>query len=196
MAPILIGRLERLLRRPQQLCGDDFARELGSPQFARTIGLVAVNSRPMASNQGFKSLIPDKRRLDSKFLFHWLKAKTSFLQSLGNGATFKEISKSVVERIEIPLPPLDEQRRIAAILDKADALRRKRKRAIALLDDLGHAVFRKMFSNHEANPEVAVGDVTSCMVPGRDKPRSFSGGVPWITTRELRALNVTRAERQ
>ncbi|MEH2551294.1 restriction endonuclease S subunit [Bradyrhizobium sp. AZCC 2262] len=89
------------------------------------IGLVAINAVPMATNQGFKSLVPDRRRVDSKFLFHWLRSKTTFLQSLGNGATFKEISKGVVERIEIPLPPLAEQRRISAILDKADALRRK-----------------------------------------------------------------------
>lgn len=101
----------------------------------------------MATNQGFKSLVPDVRRLDSKFLFHWLKSKTSFLQGLGNGATFKEISKAVVERIEIPLPPLDEQRRIAAILDKADALRRKRKRALDLLDSLAQSIFIEMFGD-------------------------------------------------
>ena len=99
----------------------------------------------MATNQGFKSLVPDRRRLDSKFLFHWLKSKTSFLQGLGNGATFKEISKAVVERIEIPLPPLDEQQRIAAILDKADALRRTRKRALELLDSLTQSIFLEMF---------------------------------------------------
>jgi len=109
------------------------------------IGLVAINTVPMATNQGFKSLVPDRRRLDSKFLFHWLKSKTSFLQGLGNGATFKEISKAVVERIEIPLPPLDEQQRIAAILDKADALRRTRKRALELLDSLTQSIFLEMF---------------------------------------------------
>ena len=109
------------------------------------IGLVAINAVPMATNQGFKSLVPDSRRVDSKFLFHWLKSKTSFLQGLGNGATFKEISKGVVERIKIPLPPLDEQRRITAILDQADALRRKRKRALDLLDSLTQSIFLEMF---------------------------------------------------
>lgn len=109
------------------------------------IGLVAINRRPMATNQGFKSLVPDRRRLDSKFLYHWLSANTAYLQALGNGATFKEISKAVVERIEIPLPPLDEQGRIAAILDKADALRRKRKLALELLDGLSQSIFLDMF---------------------------------------------------
>jgi type I restriction enzyme, S subunit len=109
------------------------------------IGLVAINRQPVATNQGFKSLVPDRRLLDSKFLYHWLKANTSYLQSLGNGATFKEISKAVVERVEIPLPPLDEQRRIAAILDKADALRHKRKSMLELIDELSTGLFRKTF---------------------------------------------------
>ena len=109
------------------------------------IGLVAINSVPMATNQGFKSLVPDKRRIESKFLFYWLKFNTSVLQGLGNGATFKEISKAIVERIEIPTPPLDEQRRITAILDKADALRRKRQRALDLLGGLTQSIFRQMF---------------------------------------------------
>ncbi|MDA9424629.1 restriction endonuclease subunit S [Bradyrhizobium sp. CCBAU 53380] len=109
------------------------------------IGLVAINRRPMATNQGFKSLVPDRRRLDSKFLYHWLTANTAYLQALGNGATFKEISKAVVERIEIPLPPLDEQGRIAAILDKADALRRKRQKAKKLLGNVSDAIFVSMF---------------------------------------------------
>lgn len=105
------------------------------------IGLVAINTVPMATNQGFKSLVPNSGRVDSKFLFHWLKSKTSFLQGLGNGATFKEVSKAIVERIEIPLPPLDEQQRIASILDKADSLRRKRKHALELLDSLTQSIF-------------------------------------------------------
>ena len=57
------------------------------------------------------------------------------------------ITKIVIETFEIPLPPLDEQRRIAAILDKADALRRKRKRALELLDGLTQSIFLEMFGD-------------------------------------------------
>lgn len=109
------------------------------------IGLVAINTEPMATNQGFKSLIPDQSRVFEGYLYHWLATNTAYLQSLGNGATFKEVSKSVVQRIEIPLPPLEEQRRIAGILDAADALRRRRREAIALLDTLPGAIFAEMF---------------------------------------------------
>jgi hypothetical protein len=57
------------------------------------IGLVAINRIPVATNQGFKSFVPDTSRLDSGFLYHWLRANRSFLENLGTGATFKEVSK-------------------------------------------------------------------------------------------------------
>ncbi|MBK0327748.1 restriction endonuclease subunit S [Rhodobacteraceae bacterium F11138] len=114
------------------------------------IGHVAINTVPMATNQGFKSMVPGPK-LDSNFLYWWLDAHRAHLQSLGNGATFKEVSKRVVERVEIPVPPLDEQKRIAAILDQADALRRLRQRAIDRLNTLGQAIFYEMFGDVPTN---------------------------------------------
>jgi type I restriction enzyme S subunit len=115
------------------------------------IGHVAINTVPMATNQGFKSMVPGPR-LDASFLYWWLKCHRSELEQLGNGATFKEVSKAVVERVEIPLPPLDEQKRIAAILDQADDLRRKRQRALDRLNQLGQAIFIEMFGDPGTNP--------------------------------------------
>lgn len=157
------------------------------------IGLVAINTVPMATNQGFKSLVPQPGKLDSKFLYYWLKSRTTFLQSLGNGATFKEISKAIVERIEIPLPPLDEQRRIAAILDKADALRRKRKRALELLDGLTQSIFLEMFGEPVSNPArhttAKIGNICK-VVTGNTPPRSnaalYGNAVEWIKSDNIR----------
>ena len=67
------------------------------------------------------------------------------LNMLGKGATFLQISRADIETLEIPLPPLDEQRRIAAILDQADTLRGKRREAMLQLSQLGHAIFNQMF---------------------------------------------------
>jgi type I restriction enzyme S subunit len=111
------------------------------------IGLVAINRIPAATNQGFKSFVPDADRLDPGFLYHWLRGNRDFLESLGTGATFKEISKAVVSRIEIPLPPIDDQKRIAAILDKADALRRQRQETLQLIEKLLQSVFQDMFGD-------------------------------------------------
>lgn len=111
------------------------------------IGHVAVNTVPMATNQGFKSFVPKPERTDAKFLYWWLRTNRAFLESLGNGATFKEVSKTIVSRIEISLPPLAEQRRIAEVLDRAEALRAKRRAALAQLDTLTQSLFLDLFGD-------------------------------------------------
>ncbi|HKR85932.1 MAG TPA: restriction endonuclease subunit S, partial [Terriglobales bacterium] len=116
------------------------------------IGHVAINTVPMATNQGFKSFVPKPHHVHSKFLYHWLRKNRPFLESLGNGVTFKEVSRATVSRIEIVLPPITEQRRIAKILDKADALRSQRRAAIAQLDNLTQSVFLDMFGDPIVNP--------------------------------------------
>ena len=114
------------------------------------IGYVAINIVPICTNQGFKNLIPISNLLHAEYLYFWLRANRIYLQSLGNGATFKEVSKATVERIEIPLPPLAEQKRIADLLDEADVLRRKRREALTKLDTLLQSIFLEMFSGHLA----------------------------------------------
>ncbi|SBS34034.1 EcoKI restriction-modification system protein HsdS [Marinomonas spartinae] len=69
------------------------------------------------------------------------------------GGTVKFVNKKVMGEIEIPLPPLEEQKRIAAILDKADAIRRKRQQAIDLADDFLRSVFLDMFGDPVINPK-------------------------------------------
>ena len=118
------------------------------------IGYAAITRVPMATNQGFKSIVPGPN-LDAKYIYHWIKAHNLLLNSLGNGATFKEVSKRTVAGIRIPLPPLDEQRRIAAILDKADAIRQKRRQAIAHLDTLTQSIFHDMFASIQDTETVA-----------------------------------------
>lgn len=115
------------------------------------IGHVAINTVPMATNQGFKSFIPRRGVMDAKFLFHWLRANRRFLDSLGVGATFKEVSKAIVSKVEIKAPPIEEQRRIAAILDKVDSLRAKRREALVQLDSLAQSIFTDMFGDPVAN---------------------------------------------
>lgn len=116
------------------------------------IGNIAIAGRDLCTNQGFKSLIPGKN-VDGLYLYYCMKHSSQRLQALGNGATFKEVSKKIVEEFEIPLPPLPEQKRIAAILDKADAIRRKRQQAIQLADEFLRAVFLDMFGDPVTNPK-------------------------------------------
>ena len=83
------------------------------------IGHLVINEVPMATNQGCKSLIP-KDGLDFSFLYYYLKANVEVLESLGTGTTFKELSGTQLKTVEIPMPPLEEQKRIVALLDAAN----------------------------------------------------------------------------
>jgi type I restriction enzyme S subunit len=82
------------------------------------IGKIAINKVSMYCNQGFKCVVCGPE-LYNEFLYWWLYGKVDYLNSLGTGATFKEISKTVVENIVVPIPPLDEQQRIVSRLDVA-----------------------------------------------------------------------------
>lgn len=84
------------------------------------IGHLAINDVPMAFNQGCRGLIPTDR-LDTKYLYYFLWFNRAALDALGTGTTFKELSSSNLANFELPLPPLEEQRRIVAVLDEAFA---------------------------------------------------------------------------
>ena len=116
------------------------------------IGLVAINTLPVCTNQGFKNLVPRFDLVSPDFFFWWLKTQEKHIQSKGRGATFKEVSKKIVEDLQISLPPLAEQKRLAGILDAADALRAKRREALAQLDTLLQSTFLDMFGDPVTNP--------------------------------------------
>lgn len=148
------------------------------------IGLTAIAETPMATNQGFKSFIPNPEELDSGYLYHWLRANRSALENLGNGATFKEVSKAVVARVEIPLPPLlADQKRIAAILDKADEIRLSCQEVLRLSDAFLRAVFLDLFGDPITNPKGWP------MKPLSEGVASFEGG------RNLMPTDVERSDR-
>lgn len=90
---------------------------------------------------------PNHELVYNKYLKHLLNSKEFKARAISNltGIGVGNLNVSVVRKYPIPLPPLEEQKRIAAILDKADAIRRKRQQAIQLADDFLRAVFLDMF---------------------------------------------------
>jgi len=125
------------------------------------IGHVAIAGRPLCTNQGFKSLVP-RVGVDSRYLYHCMKYRAQRLAALGNGATFKEVSKAIVEDFEIPLPnDINEQRRIAAILDKVDTLRKKRVETIQLCREFLNSLYSSLVkaAREEGAPALSLLDV-------------------------------------
>jgi len=92
-------------------------------------------------------------RLDQDYLIHFLPKALKDIEDKTPFVTVKHLSVKDINSIEIPLPPLAEQRRIASILDQADKLRQKRQQAIEKLDQLLQATFIDMFGDPVSNPK-------------------------------------------
>lgn len=114
------------------------------------IGKVAIAGCDMYCNQGFKNLVCSET-VHNLYLYYWLKSNGEYLNSLGRGATFKEISKTIVENIKIPLPSLLEQKRIAEELDQICELKRNAEERLALMDRLVKSRFVEMFGDLQTN---------------------------------------------
>ena len=110
------------------------------------IGKVAIAGTEMYCNQGFKNLICSEK-INSDYLYWFLKSNTTYLNSLGRGATFKEISKSIVENIRIPLPSLSEQEECALSLKKIRDIQSLKKSQLEQLDNLIKSRFVEMFGS-------------------------------------------------
>ena len=114
------------------------------------IGKTAIAGCEMCCNQGFKNLICSDA-VYNEYLYFFLKSKTNYLNSLGRGATFKEISKSIVEKIEIPLPNIEKQHQIVKELKATRSLIAHRKQQLTKLDELIKARFVEMFGDFKSN---------------------------------------------
>ena len=118
-----------------------------------SVGKVAIAGMPLCFSQDITAVMPDPGKLDAGYLVHFLRTKQPHFERVARGATIKGVTREAVENVRVPLPPLPEQRRIADILDKADALRAKRRAALAQLDTLTQAIFLDMFGDPATNPK-------------------------------------------
>ena len=118
-----------------------------------SLGKMAIAGAVVATNQQINSVIFDESKVDTKYGFYALQLLKPKMESMAPSTTVAIINKSNFEALQIPLPPLPEQKRIASILDKADAIRRKRQQAIQLADDFLRAVFLDMFGDPVTNPK-------------------------------------------
>lgn len=143
-----------------------------------TIGDLNWSDKSYCLGRGVAGLRPIKSKLDSHYLWHFISANKKKLSELGTGSTFKQISRSNIETFVIPLFPLDEQRRIAAILDKADAILRKRQESIHLSDVFIRSTFLDIFGDPVTNPkgweEVRLQDIADIQ-SGITKGRKLNG---------------------
>ncbi len=158
-----------------------------------TIGDLNWSDKKYCLGRGVAGLRPNSDCLDRRFLWHFIKSNKHQLSAKGTGSTFKQVSRFHIDEWEIPLPPLPEQKRIAALLDKADAIRRKRQQAIQLADEFLRSVFLELFGDPVTNPkgwgEVKLGDICEVGSSKRVFVDEFTeSGIPFYRGTEVGRL--------
>ena len=156
------------------------------------IGKVCITQSPMYCNQGFKNIVCSDL-LNNEFVYYYLLHNVDYLQSLGTGATFKEISKKVVENVEIIVPSLSDQHTIVAELDKLNDVIALKRKQLTDLDSLAQSLFYELFGDPVVNEkgwevknlEDVVADYCSIsygiVQPGND----VEGGIPVVRPIDL-----------
>ncbi len=158
------------------------------------VALVPIELQGATASTGYCVLRTDENRLHDKYLFYWVQSR-SFVEEMiskATGANYPAVSDRIIKESQIPLPPLPEQKRIAAILDKADAIRGKRQQAIQLADDFLRAVFLDMFGDPVTNPKgwgtLSLGSLVKKPITyGILKPEEYvENGIPMLRIQDLK----------
>ncbi len=141
-------------RARQRLKADDILVSTVRPNL-NGVARVPKDLNGAIASTGFCVLRPRSSLLCSGYLFHWVKSPwfIGAMTRRATGASYPAVTDSIVFDSTIPLPPLPAQRRIAAILDKADALREKRRAALEQLDQLLTAIFLAVVGDPAVNPK-------------------------------------------
>ena len=140
----------------------------------------------------------DEGAVDHLYLERFLRSPSAIAYYLaklqGSTARRRSLPNPVFLDMDVPLPPLDEQRRIAAILNKADELRIKRREALAHLDSLTQSIFHSTFGDPVNNPHglprrtlPEVGHLYSGGTPSKTAPENWEGEVPWFSPKDIKS---------
>lgn len=153
------------------------------------IGKVAIAGCEMYCNQGFKNLICSDK-INNKYLYWFLKGNTHFLNSLGRGATFKEISKAIVSEIEINIPDIEKQKKVVEILEKVRGVIVLRKKELSILDNLIKARFVELFGDMKVNIKgwkIKTFEKMSCLITDGEHatPKRTTEGIYLLSARNV-----------
>ncbi len=131
------------------------------------IGLLSIAKNELVTNQGFKNIIVDENQISNEFLYYYLKLKVKELNNLGTGTTFKELSKSSLEKFKVKLPDLPTQQKIASVLSVLDDKIELNNRINAELEAMAKTLYDYWFVQF---------DFPIVTSSGVEKPYKTSGG--------------------
>ncbi len=164
------------------------------------LGKVAVAGVDLAINQDIKAVLPSNRVLP-EFLFWSLKHLGPHIESKGTGATVKGVTLQDVRELELPLPPLDEQRRIVDILNRTEKIEQLRRQAKERLREFIPALFIKMFGDPVQNPHghhqqtlSECANFISGATPSKQNGSYWDGEMPWISPKDMKVDLISDSE--
>jgi len=162
----------------------------GRPYIMKTTGCI---------HDGWLVLSGDLKRINQDYFYYLLGSDLlhAKFSKLAAGAVVKNLNISLVKGVEIPLPPLAEQKKIAAILDTADRLRQKDAQLIAKYNTLSQSLFLDMFGDPVTNPMGwervsldTLGKISSGSTPSRSIDEYYQGSIPWVKTAEVNGTEI------
>jgi len=156
------------------------------------VAMVDENLDGATASTGFCILRPQKEDLDRSYLFHWVKTP-DFISDMvrkATGASYPAVSDRIILESKIPLPSIAQQKRIAAILDRAEELRGLRRHALGALDAIAQSIFLEMFGDPVTNPkgwEVSkLGNISEQVTDGEHQtPKRTLQGIKLLSARNV-----------
>ncbi|MBI5436516.1 MAG: restriction endonuclease subunit S [Nitrosomonadales bacterium] len=163
-----------------------------------TIGRTAVLGIEAATNQAIAGVVPkDNAQLDSQYLRYFLDSQHGELNRVARGVAQPNINQGILKDIDVPLPPLAEQRRIVDILSRAEGIVRLRREAEKKAAELIPALFLDMFGDPATNPKgcpsALLGelcDVKGGGTPSKKNPAFWIGEIPWVSPKDMSGVDV------
>lgn len=164
------------------------------------VGKVAINSVTISTSQDIVSLIGiDTKKWDKGFLCKFISSKSVFLNEQARGATIKGIKIETLENLQLPNVTLNEQRKIAAVLDKVSDLIAKRRQQISKLDEMVKSRFVEMFGDPMNNSKCwdlqplsnLCKDIYGGGTPSKLHPEYFEGNIPWVSPKDMKSDVIT-----
>ena len=168
-----------------------------------TLGETCILDIDAATNQAIAGITIKCDGVHREYLYYYLSSLKSEVNQMGRGVAQNNINMSILRNLLIQLPPLDEQRRIAATLDKVTDLISKRRQQLKKLDELVKARFVEMFGDPVNNPKhwnkIALGDrckIVTGNTPSRTDPANYGSFIEWIKSDNINTPSMFLTEAQ
>ncbi len=162
------------------------------------IGYLAIASCPMCTNQGFKSLICNQDKILPLYIYYWLSTRVNYLKGISTGATFKELSKSTLENVEIELPTISEQQHIVGVIGSVDDLIEKEEQILESIIKLIDGIYSRCEEGKRKIPLRQAFQISIGRTPPTKESQWFSdseqNSMSWLSIKDMDTSKIYQME--